>query len=330
MWEEFITQNFHISRVSGKGWHMTKCQMCSDKKIRAGFTFSVDHWGYNCFNCNFKIKYEYNNAFASKDIVDALFSRNGLIISDWEHLVVSDHNDEHATIIAPKKQELYDPNEVELPLGAKNLVDCPKNARLVRALQWLVKKGMNPTKQPFFITTQHPIGKEQDFRDRLILPFYFKQKLIFYQGAWIGASYNDMKYMSLANDRSNVFYNMDELLRETTLPLLVTEGLTDAHHFNGVAVLSNVITDQQIHWLKHCKRQKIILPDHDVAGVKMIKTAIAHNWAVSFPNWGDHINDVDESVRHYGKVRTAKLIMDGICTSHDEIIVKSSIYCINK
>lgn len=321
-WHEAITTNFALGKVTSKGWHTLSCPVCHDRQVRGGFKFTEDGFGYNCFrgSCNHRISFGgMQDIERQASNILKLFRSVGVPDDDWSHLLYDSAND--TPVELPKEKILRDPSPVALPHGATALLESnPNSAVVTHVVDYLINRGVDPTK-PFYVTTRPPHKDTPDFRNRCIIPFYFRNELVFYQGVWVDPKwFTKIKYLNVPDvDRDIIFYNMDELDRKTNDPIFILEGVFDAMWFtNGVSVLSNNITDQQILRLNSTRRQKIVIPDNDRAGARMVDTAIREGWDVSFPDWFGVHKDLDDAIRAYGKVRTAQEIMRSICQSDFE------------
>ena len=110
-----------------------------------------------------------------------------------------------------------------------------------------------------------------------------------------------------------------DLQQDHWTQLIVVEGLFDAVSINGVAVLHNTVNDQQAQIIKQQHKQVTVVPDQDDAGLKLIDRAVELGWAVSIPDWPEHIKDVNDAVKHYGKLGTLITIMNSRETSKIKI-----------
>jgi len=316
-WDDLIHSNFSLGSPNSKGWHPLRCPVCGDRKTRAAFIFSDNGFGYNCFRgkCGFKVRVPAAKSDVDiKPSLDRLFSSVGLRNNDWDYLYYESANNIYKPLTLPEKAStlLKDPPEVKLPFGTHELLNAnPNNPKTTWVIDYLFNRGIDPADQTFYVTTVPPRKGELDWRDRLIIPFYYKKKLIFYQGVWFNPKYKTkIKYLNAeAAERDSIFYNMDELDRDTDEPLFIVEGAFDANWFqNSVGTLSNTLTDQQLIRLNRCPRRKIVVPDHDKAGAKMIEHAIRENWDISIPDWTN--KDIDGAVRRLGKIKVASMIME--------------------
>jgi DNA primase len=58
------------------------------------------------------------------------------------------------------------------------------------------------------------------------------------------------------------------------------------------------------------EKEITVVPDQDKAGVKLVDRAMELGWAVSMPEWGIDIKDVNDAVKKYGKVATLLSIFE--------------------
>jgi len=71
---------------------------------------------------------------------------------------------------------------------------------------------------------------------------------------------------------------------------------------NGVALLTNNISEQQYRIIQGLGHEVIVIPDQDEAGSNLINKAVEYGWSVAFPNWDDDVKDVAEAVNRYGEL----------------------------
>jgi hypothetical protein len=142
------------------------------------------------------------------------------------------------------------------------------------------------------------------FRDRVILPFYHNGLVVGYTGRKI----KDGKPKYLTDAQPGYVFNLDAQDPDRKF-VIVTEGQFDAIAIDGVAIMHNEPNETQCTRINALNRQIIVVPDRDPAGAKMVATAIKQNWAVSLPPWEDHIKDVADAVKHYGRLYTLTTIL---------------------
>ena len=106
-------------------------------------------------------------------------------------------------------------------------------------------------------------------------------------------------------------YNVDAQ-KEDQKYIFVTEGPFDALSIDGVALLTNNISEQQYRIIQGLGHEVIVIPDQDEAGIQLINKSIEYGWSVAFPNWEDDVKDVADAVMKYGKLF---VMMDAIKTA---------------
>lgn len=122
---------------------------------------------------------------------------------------------------------------------------------------------------------------------------------------------SDSKYIHYIPN--GYLYNFDNLLKNRKYQIIV-EGQTDALSINGIALLSNVFTPEKLKRLMDYKGDSeiIILPDRDVAGMKIVEQVVNEKlpFSVSFPNWDRGIKDAEDAVKKYGRLYTIYTIIN--------------------
>jgi DNA primase len=134
---------------------------------------------------------------------------------------------------------------------------------------------------------------------------------------WTGRAINndiDPKYNNM-NVPKNFLFNCDVLTKLDRKFVIIVEGIFDAKAIDGVATMGAKLNGYQIDWLNSCPIPKIVVPDRDHTGKRLIQVAIDNNWHVSLPSvgarnlWNRDIKDVDDAVKRYGKLWTLKSIL---------------------
>jgi DNA primase len=73
--------------------------------------------------------------------------------------------------------------------------------------------------------------------------------------------------------------------------------------------MTNEPNDLQVLRINNLGREVICVPDRDRAGAAMLNSAIKNNWSVSLPPWEDHIKDVADAVKYYGRLYVLTTIL---------------------
>jgi len=270
----------------------------------------------------------------------ALFATAGVSEFDIDS-VLSEYYPSSTAILEEKDPErivIKTPPWIPLPSGSVPLKDSnPDDHRTKAAVRFLLKKGLDPLGYPYYLTHKPPAKEEFDFRNRIIIPYDYRGKTVFYQGRWYWDSPTNIKYLNAPGvSRDQIFFNMDELYRHTKDPLILVEGVFDAVPLIGHAISfnSNILTKDQLYMLNQSPRKKILVPDYDRAGRKTVDQILEQDWetglwSVSFPDWGNS-RDLGQASKHYGPVKVAGMIYEGMADSQIEAQVQSEIFCRDK
>jgi hypothetical protein len=101
--------------------------------------------------------------------------------------------------------------------------------------------------------------------------------------------------------------------------VLVMEGVFDALSIAGLAVLHAEINDAQARLIRSLGREVIVIPDQDAAGMRLVDRALELGWSVSMPEWPAGCKDVNDAVKHMGRLATLISIMQARETSRIKI-----------
>ena len=309
--EDLIYQ--HIPELShrsnGSGFHPVLCKVCNDKGHkgkRAGFKFDADgSVGYNCFNCGAVAKYNpLENKTISRsmrEILDAfgvpkedymkLAFNNAKASGNYER---SEDSDEQ-----PIKR-INKPTAIELNI---NCIDIDRS--LIEHVAYLESRRV-----PWESLGLKVCIDEGPWFNRIIIPIYYNNKLIFYQGRQIDNS-SKRKYLKPEGNFSNVISNMDHLHDDVDYPVFITEGWMDSILINGFCVFSNKLSADQISWLNTTKREKICIPDRNISGTKLAEQCLEQGWSIALPDFGSS-KDLNECAIDRGLVWVMYTIRNNI------------------
>ena len=318
------------TRMSPKGWQSGNAVCCvhqgesKDTRGRAGTKLDTMSGGivYSCFNCGFKTGYTPGKKLYHK--TRKLLSWMGASQNDISHMVIEAMRvRDTALFVVPeeKEHEEIDFKKRALPEGAlsfqawiewhelKGNTDYPIG--LVNAVEYASDRFGDLSKLPeLYYTTDR--GKPlQAMNKRIIIPFTWKGKIV---GHTARAFNNTLSPKYLMDVDSNYVYGTDNLIKDSEF-VLVFEGPVDAILMNGVAVLSNSISEEQADLIEDLNKKVIVVPDQNHTGFPLIDAAIKYGWSVSFPEWEEDIKDAGEAVERYGKLFTLKTIISNILSS---------------
>lgn len=309
--QEIIRTYIPLGDATPSGWHPVRCLVCNDhaNKRRGGFKFEGDTVGYHCFNCPARGNYDPN--FKMSDAMKDILAAFGIPEEDLNGIILQDLAKRKGVKTPETKSEsVFYPKEIQLPSYFVPLQNNPNDSVSVMAERHLQQFRAMSLKDYQFYTGANDGSKEsKQWVARLIVPFFHQGKIIFYQGRDLLDSESRQKYLSASIPKGNVMYGMDEIHRNTDDPLYVVEGFFDAYHLNGVAVLGNELSPEQIKILNRTPRKKIALPDRKGDGHLLAIHALRQGWHVGMPEIGG-CKDICEAVVEYGKLYVMQSIIE--------------------
>ena len=328
MLENLIREHVHFTRVAGTGFHHTICEVCHDHSDRGGFKFQGGEVGYNCFNCGASGRYVENsgeltkkfrkilNAFSiSDDELDKEIGKAFFVKAEGESISLAD-----VTKKKEKKNYLITP-EVALPKGCMQLGSTDKGLQVQeRIADYLIGRKIDVDSHPFYFSL------DPKLLNYVIIPFYRNGKIIYWQGRnYTNGANKKNRYENCTESKENVLFNFDELFRNGTSPLFITEGVFDAMPLDGVALLGSKINDAKLELLKKSRRDLIFVIDKDKNGRFVAEKAIENGWKITFaPQFTD---DVNKSIITYGKCWTIFELFKQIPQDVFEAKMLVELYC---
>lgn len=188
--------------------------------------------------------------------------------------------------------------------------------QLIDAANYLYRDRVIDRKYEFYLTTD----TSYNLHRRVIVPFYWRDQLIGYTARAVA---DDVKPKYHSNYEANFVFNTNMQQPDAKF-VLVVEGPFDAMAVDGVATLSNDISETQAEIIEDLGRDIIVVPDFDRhtdkrgrevwPGKTLVDRAIEYGWAVSFPVWREdnECKDVADAVKKYGKLFVLKSILDAV------------------
>jgi len=291
------------AKSNPSGWTSFNAPCChhrghnQDKRKRAGIRFELGVI-YNCFNCKFTASWQPGRPIsekfkslcrwlgASEDTINAMI---------FEALKTEspDYKPRESQVrIAFTEKKLP---EHSLPISEWMEVDFAGNSiledNLAKVVEYIYDRGFDPLNKMFYWSPA------DGYADRVIVPFYYNGKIVGNTARKVKGG--RPKYLS--DHHSQFVFNVDEQSEDQRY-IFVTEGPFDALSINGVALLTNNISEQQYRIIQGLGHEVIVIPDQDEAGLNLINKAIEYGWSVSFPTWEDDVKDVADAVQRYGKL----------------------------
>jgi hypothetical protein len=266
---------------------------------------------YNCFNCKYTASWQPGRTLTEK--FKTLCRWLGANDDEIKHLVFEalkteslDYEPEH--FVEKVKFTKKDLPEATMTIAewinSAYLPDISEDIGLV--IDYIINRGFDPLNDNFCWSPA------PGFADRVIIPFK-------YDGVVVGNTARKVKEgrpKYLSDQHPFFVFNVDAQ-DPLNKYVFVCEGPFDALAVDGVALLTNEISQQQAHIINQLGKEVIVIPDQDQAGLMLIKQAIDYDWSVAFPNWSEDVKDCADAVKKYGKLF---VIVDAIKTAqHGEI-----------
>lgn len=289
------------------GWLAFNAPCCEhngttpDTRQRGGLIANADEGvSFHCFNCGFKTSWRNgrNLSFKMKkfmrwlNVPDDTITKLALQVLQTKTDVTG-----HKTFITLPKFV-----SKELPAKSKPIHEWADykalepggiDKDLFKVLEYIATRKLNLNDYDFYWTP------EAGYRDRLIIPFYYREKVVGYTARKVVES--KVKYLS--EQQPGYVFNIDEQTDDRKYVVAV-EGPIDAIAIDGVALLGSEIKEQQTALLNSLGKHVIVVPDRDEAGQKLVYDAMEAGWSVSMPDWSQDIGDVNDAVRKYGRLHT--------------------------
>ena len=295
-------------KLTSGGWVSFNAVCCHhrgdrpDTKKRGGVLFTDEGFTYHCFNCGFKAGWSPGKLLSSN--TKLLFKWCGLGDTDISKLglITLKFKDNLPQVKKPLVFELL---EKPLPEGTLPIMEWINTAYLPdisedlgKVVEYILSRGMTLDWYNWHWSAA------PGFRDRVIIPFYDKGRIVGYTGRKI----KDGKPKYLTDSQSGYVFNMDRQTYDRAY-VIVTEGQFDAIAVDGVAIMTNEPNETQCARINALGKQVIVVPDKDKPGAKLVKAALENGWSVSLPPWEDHIKDAAKAAEVYGRLYTLTTIL---------------------
>lgn len=314
------------SKLTPSGWISFNAPCChhrghsSDSRMRGGILESNDTISYHCFNCGYKTSWQPGRplSYKIKKLMMWMGASDDVITKlSFEVLRINEGIEVENRIIGIPSFE-----ERSLPLDSQLITDdpCDENQYLTQT-----KKYMNSRKLWIDQGYDYYWSPNLGYRDRLIIPFYYRGKIV----GWTARTcHNKTKTKYLLEKQPGFVFNLDQQTPNKVF-CIVSEGVLDAIHVDGVALLTNEISDQQSMFLNKLNREIIVVPDRDSAGRNLVERSIELGYSISMPDWKEGIKDISDAVIEYGRLYTLYSIVTAAESSPLKIRLKEKRWFAN-
>ena len=321
-------EQIFLSHINGKvksnnnGWRSFNAVCCihngesQDKRGRGGIIVTNNSFSYSCFNCKFKTGYKLGGSFGFK--IRNLFRWIGVPDNTINGLVFE--------ALRLKDQSVTDLDRTEFKIETRfKEQDLPENCLPIRDWEYagcdfadynavkgyIANRGVDPMDSRFYWTPTVKVGMNRS----VIIPFTYRNKIVGYTSRHIDA--RAKQYIN--HSQNNYVYGFDHQ-DSSWARTIISEGPFDAISIDGLALLGSELNDDRIKLINQLQTEKILVPDKDKDGYKMIEPALDAGWMVSIPPW--KFKDINEAVCALGKLVSLRLITEYATTS----VIKIRMY----
>jgi hypothetical protein len=289
------------------GWISFNAPCCehngesADRRQRGGLKNTDQGWSYHCFNCGFTASFILGRNLSYK----ARRLLNWMNVPQEEIERINLESLKHKSIAGLLSDRKRLSNEIQgITFEDRELPET-----------FVLIDEHTPVHYQYLrdrcVSQDYPIGfvaglPDDKFsrREGVIIPFTYDNRIVGHT-----TRYLDNKTPKYINDMQSGYVFGTDLQSDEWKYVLVMEGVFDALSINGLAVLHADVNDTQVRLIRSLEREVVVVPDQDVAGMKLVDRAIELGWSVSMPNWPQDVKDVNDAVKKYGRLATLLSIM---------------------
>jgi 5S rRNA maturation endonuclease (ribonuclease M5) len=303
--ESLIRRHVILGKKSRKGYEVVKCACCNDYKVRGGFKFEGDSVHYQCFNCSVSEGYSPSSGFVGiSDKFKKVLLDFCIPLEEIQRCVNANYFKKNELTKGKTDKKIISVPRVEAPFpDGSVLVSSKANEWCELAESYLNSRCISSKDYNFYVSN------DSVYCGRVIIPYFFREKVIFWQARSLDDKLISPRYLNPHVDKDNVFFNMDELYRNTTEPLIVTEGPLDAISIgrNAVALTGSVLSEFKLNELKKvaARRKVIFVLDKNLNGKKLglkvlEESTDKHKFYITV--LPDNIDDSNDALKQLGRL----------------------------
>lgn len=277
----------------------------ADTRKRGGVKTETDGTVvYSCFNCGFSASWSPGKLL------------NGRMrqLCDW--LNVPDDDIRRMSFAALKLSDQSKLSTNGLATPTFDTVTLPErtfvldNQTPVHILNYVLKRRLEHQIDNLYYC------KLPEYSNLLIFPLYYNSRLVGWTGRNTHSASRQNRYIKQL--QPGYVYGLDNQHYEQKF-VVVTEGLIDAIHMKGIALMGSNPNKSQLGFINRLRKPVIYVPDRDEKGEHMVNVAIENNWSVSLPEWSLDIKDISDAVERYGRIATFASIVKSTINSKTKI-----------
>ena len=301
------------------GWISFNAPCCihqgesADRRQRGGLKLSDQAWSWHCFNCGYKASFILGRtlSFRARRLLEWL----GVPAEEIERINLESLR--HRSIAGI----LDDRQRTENALQGIQFEDrdCPY-IDLVTAEhreQWqYLRDRCVPEDYPIMLPVSYDKRGLAGIlgRSGVVIPFTYDNRMVGHAIRFL-----DDRAPKYIHDIQPGYVFGTDLQQPAWQHVLIMEGVFDALSISGLAVLHAEISDAQARLIRSLGRDITVVPDQDSAGMRLVERALELGWAVSMPEWPKGCKDVNDAVKHMGRLNTVIAIMQARETSRVKI-----------
>ena len=292
--------------TNNSGWSKCYCEVCGDgsrkKGPRGGWAFDGDAAFYRCFNCGIDANFDPNREHPFSKNMRKVLDSFGIPAKEYNAVAYANKLTAD-NIKSPEKKNELSTKYFSIPDHFYLLKDASLDNVIANNARKFLREhyALTQNSHSFYLSTgESDKPHEKGLAGRLIIPYFKNGKLIYYQARALDDS--KPKYLNMDTPKKNVVFNMDQLYKNLERPLYVFEGAFDAIHANGIAVMENNMTTNQIEILNKSPRRKVVVPDRGGDSRKLVDIALENDWGISLPELGSGSKDLCEGIIKFGKL----------------------------
>ena len=320
-------------RTTPQGWTLYNARCCAhrghrpDTRMRGNIRFVSDGTlGGNCYNCGFKFRFDGRSI---SDSFEQWLKWMGVEHSDIQKLklaLLALHMSGelapvqfHAPVLAPMP-------EVDLPQGAENIISLMENGcrddHFLEVINYLNTRGSDILAGYDYHWSS---SSQNQLSQRVIIPFHNQDQIVGWTARYAGTPPRGVPKYWNSQLPAGYLFNQNVLSTQRQF-VLISEGPFDAIATQGVATLGSTMSDLQIQNLLQYDQQPIVVPDRQGNNQQLIDIALSFGWAVSLPDWEDHIKDCADACAAYGQLYTITSALAARTHNSVEISIKRQMF----
>jgi hypothetical protein len=256
---------------SSSGWISFNAPCCvhngesEDQRRRGGIKVNDQGWSYHCFNCGYTASFVLgrNVTYKARKLLQWLHvpveEIDRINLESLKHRSALGMLDDRIRVLQALQDIKFD--EAELP--PHSVLITPESPEY----QYLENRHV-PLNYPYMMEDVGRL-KNQYTRPAIIIPFTYHNTIV---GS--AKRFLDDRNPRYLNDMQPGYVFGTDLQQNSWQHVIVVEGVFDALCIDGLAVLHADINDAQARLIRSLGREVTVVPDQDLAGVKLIDRAL--------------------------------------------------------